>query len=255
MNQSEFIASGVVELYVLGICTEAEKIQIDTLRTTDAALEAAIQQFEVALEQQLAKQPTLPVTEDIDEKIIAIFNTPAIQKSATVIPITNASKKKNIYTKLAIAASLLLCITVAINYWSSNKKVSKNVLTSNTSKTLPLSDSLQLVNKANIIPITMFGQGTHSICRCTMYWDTKAKKAFIQIHHLATTDATTDYQLWATVNGKPVSIGMVDESIRNSYIILENTPNTATEFYITREGAGGNTNPSSDVYVKGTAVI
>lgn len=72
---------------------------------------------------------------------------------------------------------------------------------------LPLQD-YEVMNNPSITPVAMYGVGYHAICRCTMFWDKKTGKIYLMIHHLQN-PPQKDYQLWATVNGKPVSIGIV----------------------------------------------
>ena len=86
---------------------------------------------------------------------------------------------------------------------------------------------------------------SHSICRCTMFWDKKTGKIYIMIHHLVPQSCTQkDYQLWAMVNDKPVNVGIIKDEIRDRFIELPNVPAGATAFSVTLENAGGSATPS-----------
>ena len=104
----------------------------------------------------------------------------------------------------------------------------------------------------SITPVAMYGVGIHSICRCTMFWDKKTGKMYVMIHHLVESSAAKDYQLWAMVDGKPVSVGIINDEIRGRFIELQNVPFSANEFIVTLEQAGGSTTPTeSQTYLAG----
>lgn len=99
----------------------------------------------------------------------------------------------------------------------------------------------------------MKGVGLHAVCRCTMFWDKNTGKAYIMIHHLLPSTDGKDYQLWATVNGKPVSVGLVNDKIRDRFVEVSGVPEGANEFAVTLENDGGAIVPTLDeTYLKGT---
>ena len=98
----------------------------------------------------------------------------------------------------------------------------------------------------------MYGVGYHAICRCTMFWDKQTGKMYMIIHHLPKSSAQKDYQLWAMVDGKPISIGIVQDEIRGRFIEMNNVPAGAVSFIVTLEKAGGTTAPTLDeTYLQG----
>jgi anti-sigma-K factor RskA len=116
---------------------------------------------------------------------------------------------------------------------------------------LPAADFAVMTDRS-ITPVAMYGVGYHAICRCTMFWDKNTGKAYIMIHHLVPAPDGKNYQLWAMVNGKPVSAGIVNEKIRGRFIEMPNVPETSTAFIVTLENAGGSTTPTeSETYLAG----
>jgi anti-sigma-K factor RskA len=54
------------------------------------------------------------------------------------------------------------------------------------------------------------------------------------------------------VDGKPVSIGIINDAIRGRFIEMEKVPAGATAFTVTLEKAGGNTTPTmAEEYLRG----
>jgi len=117
MDINEYISSGIIEMYVMGICSPEEKTELELLRSQYPELDKAIVQFEKDLENNLLLQGTEPGTAT-DEKILQTLRT--LQPPAPVISIashnTAATKKFNWLRPVAAAAVLLLGISVFYNY-------------------------------------------------------------------------------------------------------------------------------------------
>ena len=151
---------------------------------------------------------------------------------------------------LAAAASILLLFSTGLNYYL-YKRIGEKPQSVNTAS-LPLHD-YEVMNNPSITPVAMYGVGYHAICRCTMFWDKKTGKVYIMIHHLQKSPPDKDYQLWATVNGKSVSVGIVQDEIRGRFIELNNVPAGATAFAVTLEKDGGSETPDiNEMYLKGS---
>jgi hypothetical protein len=226
MNGKDYILSGIIEQYVLGLCTPMEKAELELLRKTDTELNEAIINFEFQFEKEMMNYTSLPdkVTDiKIIEKIDSLTAKP-------LMPI-NSIKERKIYFNwlrpLAAAFILLLGTSVVFNYilYSKNKKqqLDLDVHIKNVPITLPVND-YNILKDPTITPIAMYGVGYHSICRCTMFWDKKTGKVYIMIHHLPKSSSKEDYQLWANVDGKPVSVGIINDAIRDRFIEMTNMP-------------------------------
>lgn len=253
MNIKEYISSGIIELYVLGICSPEEEKEFESLRHQYPELDAAVQEYEMQLENEMQQQATLPSAE-IDEKILKTFdslNTPIV-----ALPVYKENKRSVSWWKMAAAASILLLITSAVfNYLLYNKTKKQELALQSkgdNKPTLPAGD-YEILKDPTITPVAMYGVGYHAICRCTMFWDKKTGKIYVMIHHLPKSSKSKDYQLWANVNGTQVSVGIVKDEIRGRFIEMQNVPAGATAFTVTLEKAGGSTTPDMDeAYLAGS---
>lgn len=250
MNSKEYIISGNIEAYVLGLCTPEEKAEAEAMRLQYPEVNEAIVAFEKALEKEFTGNPS-PTSTALDATILQSLNA----LGTPVIPIAPAPVKRSNWFKMAAAAAVVLLIGSSIlNYTLYNKTKAQELALEtkqNEAASLPIADYSVLKNPA-ITPVAMNGVGIHAICRCTMFWDKKTGKAYIMIHHLVPSSPGNNYQLWATVNGQPVSIGLINDKIRDRFIEMPNVPNDASGFSVTLEKAGGSSSPTeSETYLVG----
>lgn len=256
MSDKDYISSGIIEQYVLGLCTPEEEAELEQLRKVDAAFNEAIINFEIQFELEMMRHTSMPGAAT-DSKILEQIDS---LKPIPVVPISINQEKTIKYKWLrpvAAAAILLLGTSVVFNYilYSKNKKQQQELAARNNNNvpvTLPAAD-YNILKDPTITPVAMYGVGYHAICRCTMFWDKKSGKVYIMIHHLPKSSSEQNYQLWVNVDGKPVSVGIINDVIRDRFIEMSNMPAGTTSFIVTLEKAGGTTVPTEDeIYLKGT---
>ncbi len=251
MDIQNYISSGIVETYVMGLCSTDEKKEIEALRPQYPELDKAILEYENSLEHTLLSNATLPPKE-LDDKILQVFGQlqpTADRKAAKEFRMA----KPNWYKYVAAAAVLLLIVSSAFNYtlYRENAEQAAVLQTKEQYSPLPM-DDYNVLKQQTITPVAMYGVSTHSICRCTIFWDKAAGKAFVMIHHLPRVSGS-NYQLWALVDGKPISVGIIDENIRDRFIQLDKVPLGASSFIVTLEKSGGTTTPTlEETYLSGS---
>lgn len=264
MIENVEISTGIIEQYVLGLCSPEDQLVIDLSRQTNLDLDKAILEFELQLEQEMMRGGLLP-SKETDSIILSRLSTlnlssanqSTANSSSEVEPQTGVNRQIIIRTirYFAVAASVILVVGASYNLiiFSKYKHQQADLISRklNAISSLPVGD-YSILKDPNITTIAMNGVGVHMICRCTMFWDKKTGKVYIMIHHLPLSDNTKDYQLWANVNGKPVSVGIIDDSIRGRFIQLANMPIAASSFSVTLEKAGGASLPTEKgTYLRG----
>lgn len=247
----EYISSGIIEQYVLGMCNNEEKAELELLRKKHPNVQKAITDFELLFEQQMMANNVMP-TAETDVKILGQLK---VLHHAPVISINKNQHNNYAWLKgIAAAAIVFLGISGAFNYllYKKNNEQKETIsAVKNLPASLPISN-YNVLKDPSITPIAMYGVGYHSICRCTMFWDKKTKKMYMMIHHLPKSSDKKDYQLWAMVDGKPISIGIVNDAIRDQFIEMPNVPEGAVAFTVTLEKAGGTTTPTmEEAYLQG----
>jgi anti-sigma-K factor RskA len=251
MNIDNYISSGIIEQYVMGLCSNEECIEVEQLRKQYPAIDKAIVNYEIAFEQQMLQNVAMPskVTDDSILQKLHALQTPVVS--------INKNKTALWVKAVAAAAVILLGVSTVYNYslYTKNKEQETALAAKNNlPTTLPAADFSVLKNPG-ITPVAMYGVGIHAICRCTMFWDKKTGKAYVMIHHLVKSGDKRDYQLWAMVDGKPVNVGLVNDEIRDRFIEVTNVPANATAFSVTLENAGGSNIPTvEETYLEGKLI-
>ena len=251
MDINNYISSGIIEMYVMGLCSPEEMAELELLRIQYPELHKAVLQFETEFENNAIKNATETgiKTDDRILQTLQSLQTPVIAINSK----QTAVKKINWFNPAAAAAILLFAASSIFNYVLYNKTKEQQLALNEKEAYSPLPpNDYTILNNPQITPVAMYGVGLHSICRCTMFWDKKTGKMYIMIHHLPQSSAQNDYQLWAMVNDKPVQVGIIKDEIRGRFIEMPNVPAGATAFSVTLEKAGGASTPTeSETYLKG----
>lgn len=276
MTTQEYISSGIVESYVLGLADRAEREEFERMSSQHPEVRAAREAFELALEEQLlisAVQPPAAIKQSILDKIAAETN----QQSATpVVDIKSNVKLKQLpidrWIKYMAAASVVLLLASAglnIYLFSQYRNFSNkyaNLLASQTelasnNKTIQArleqyENTISMFKDSSMSVIKMQGSAVpgggspDQSSLATVLWNNKTKDVFLLINNLPAPTAEQQYQLWAIVDGKPVDAGVFDLADNNTVLRMKNIP-AAQLFAVTLEKKGGSPTPQGKMYVLG----
>ena len=250
MDIANYISSGIIEMYVMGLCTPQERHELEKLRLQHPLLNDAILSYEIKFEDNLVQNAT-PPGDDIDDRILKTLNT--LQEPVSVISGSQFKTANRLWIKaMAAAAITLLALSVVYNivYHQKVNTLEQSLKEKEKYSPLPISD-YNILKQPTITPIAMYGVAPHGICRCTLFWDKKTGKIYMMIHHLPMS-SQSNYQLWAIIEGKPISVGLINDKIRDRFIELENVPGQASAFIVTLEKPGGNSTPTiEETYLSG----
>lgn len=269
MNIEEYISSGIVEAYVLGVATDEEVREIEQLMTQHPELVAAIREQEDVLinyakENAVTPPPQLKQTiwqalsgDTMDEAEPTITSTPKIK-------ITPNAPAKTGWNKYALAASLALLIaSAAANVWQmgENNKMkndvavlaaNQKVLTEEKDNALAAAqkanNAIEVLSLPKLLKINLAGVGTHTAETAMLYWDGASGDVYVDLDKMPEAPAGKQYQLWAIVDGKPVDAGMYEANNHLALHKMKNIPK-AEMFAITIENSGGSPSPTMDQMV------
>jgi anti-sigma-K factor RskA len=258
VNIKEYISSGIVESYVLGLASAEERKEFDQLCIQYPELVKARTDFEIALEHQALENAVAPPA-NLKNKIWQQIST---TNEAKVVPmqVTNGAAKKTNWWKYAAAACVALL--AGSLYWNltlvnKNQSIQKEY-DSSVARLGTLEKDMEVLrgSNPNIKMASMAGTPASPASYTTVYWDTASHDVYLLINNLPKPAADKEYQLWAFINNQPVDLGLIDGDYfikQQRLLIKAKSAQKVEAFAITLEkkGRADISKPGGDVYVLG----
>jgi Anti-sigma-K factor rskA len=267
----EIISSGLLELYVAGIASEAESRQVEQWAATYPEVKEELNAIETALENYALGNAVQPA-DHVKNKVLA--GVAAGKSTATPVKMDEPVLKKApvvaLWKRMAAASVILLAGSAiwSISLYNKNKTYQKELTAAqtalnNSEATAKVQQQAYLLNHHEME--VMLSEGVTQIamqktasapdgCAAKIFWNKKTGEVYIDPCRMAKVPAGKTYQLWAIVNGKMVDAGIVKTgSVEDKYSIQKMKAFESAEgFAVTVEKAGGNTVPTLEqTYVTG----
>ena len=247
MNVQEYISTGIVESYVLGLASAEERSEFESMCNQYPEILQARIAFEEVLERTALHNAITPPV-DLKEKILS-----EIQPTAKVVSIPSPIRK-NGFLKVAIAACLILLagsLYWNISLYNKNKKTDTDLELSQQTLAQMEADA-KAIQQSSIRMARMDGTSISPQSFTTVYWDTTSHDVYLMINNLPKPASDQQYQLWALLDGKPIDMGMLEISEKPLQLYRMKNAQAAQAFAITLEKRGGSLKPSLDkMYVMG----
>ena len=267
MNVQEYILSGVVESYVLGLASAEERAEFERMCAAHSEVRAARDAFEQLLEKQLLSQAVAPPS-NLKSKVIADIEIENDKRQGKkVVSMKQAPVVQSGWLRYVAAAAVILLVgSTILNFYfftEYKKYISKyDELVASQTQMATLNQALQTKVQQYESMLNIFQDTSMSIVKMlpaapdgpaigghtTVYWNNNSKDVYLVVNNLPKPAADKQYQLWAIVDGKPVDAGVFD--IQNGPVKMKNIPN-AQAFAITLEPKGGSASPTLPIYVLG----
>jgi anti-sigma-K factor RskA len=256
-----FIESGILELYVLGDVSPAERQQVEAMIQKYPVVRAELGEMEKALESYAlanAIQPSEKQRSKILNSLVtnlADDSTFRSKKEEAAVVAMPAQQTGNFY-KYAFAASVALLIGSLLAMYNLNTQlqqkkeelVAMNTQNQRFSKTVGYMDEqLSIFRDPNYKVLRLKGTKNLPSGNVLVAWNPSQKKVILDMKSLdmPVNDKNHQYQLWALVGGKPVDLGVFDKLDNDSLHMKEMKPVAlAQAFAVTREPRGGSVNPT-----------
>lgn len=259
----QFIESGILELYVLGDVSTAERREVEAMIQKHPAVRAEVEEIERALESYAMDNAIEPSEKQrakvLNSLVVNLADDRIFTKKETVTEPTVISMRPpatNNFYKYAFAASIALLVASLVVIDSLNSKlqektqqlIAANVQNQHIAKTVNyMNDQLGVFRDTSFKILHLKGTKNLPDGNMVVAWSSTKKKVMIDLKSLnmPVNDQGHQYQLWALVSGKPVDLGVFDKFENDTLAMKEMKSVTlAQAFAVTREPRGGSVNPT-----------
>lgn len=277
MNTQEYISSGIIEAYLLGLASDEEARELMLLSEKYPDIRIAMEEAQETLDTFGALHRQQPPAHLKNKIWAAIENeeqttnnnrssghvVDAISQDVPSSASLNAAQEQHahrtgsnriILWKYAAAASIALMtgsIIFSYSLFSNNKELAGRIKALQTEHQVFVSQlqqherEMHLMLDTSMAHIVLAGVPQHPGSKATVLWDTKTKDVYLAVNMIPPPPSGMQYQLWAIVDGIPVDLGMYDNNANERIQKMKAVPQ-AQMFAITLEKAGGSPVPTLD---------
>ncbi len=248
MDSKEYIASGILELYVAGSLSEKENQEVYEAMQKYPEVKAEVESIEKAIVQltAFAKKDNSYDFETIKNQLI--------DKEPKVIPI---SKPKTNWLQYSGWAASLLIGSILIFTLSKNNQLKEQIASEkelleaqidSASTNLATAEKLiEIFRDKDIISVPLAGQTVSPTSYAKVYWDKKTNSIYLDAKGLPEPPKGKVYQVWSLKLSPltPTSLGTLDSfTADNNKIFTITNANESEAFGITLEPEGGSLSPT-----------
>ena len=279
MEIKDIISSGLLELYITGLTSTEETLQVEQWAEQYPEVRNEIEELQIVMESYAMAQAIQP-DDSLKAKILSKINPDdsfkekifsQIQSTLPIhepVPINTTPEKNEgakiysipSYYKWAVAASVILLIgSLILNYTFYNKyqdtskdlQVAQNELQKQQQLAAAMNKDMGVMTDKNAMPVVLNGTEKSPDAVARIFWmKNNGGDVYVDPTNLPQAPTGMQYQLWAIVDGKPVDAGMISTEKGIYHIQKMKSFGKAQAFAITLETAGGNPTPKGDMIVQ-----
>lgn len=260
MDIQKYIASGILEQYILGNTTETESREVEQYVREYPEIAEELKSIQAALESWAMAEGQEPRAE-LEEELMRKVESGASAELDKPAP----GKKTGLSPMSVLIAALLLALGLLIYQYLQQLAIKEELNQSRTEleqlkkECAALQDTTTtLLNYANIVGnpnsqhVAMIGQQIAPTSLASVYWNPTTQKSYLEIKNLPSPPSDKQYQLWAIVDGTPVDMGVFD--VERGWANIKEVPfiDNPQAFAVTLEQKGGSPTPTLEqMYVLG----
>jgi anti-sigma-K factor RskA len=246
MNSKEYIASGILELYIAGSLSEKENEEVHAAIQENPEILAEVESIEKAIVQLTAatKKDTTYFFNDIKEKLK--------DTETKVISFPKPNRKQYIGWAAAFILGSTLLLSVLQNnnlkeQLASEKQQLEEQINKSSNSLADAEKLIEVFRDKDIISIPLAGQTVSPTSYAKVYWDKKTNSIYLDAKGLPVPPKGKVYQVWSLTLDPltPTSLGVLDSFTADiNKIFTITNANESEAFGITLEPAGGSLSPN-----------
>ena len=258
MTKEDFILSGLLEQYALGVTTQQERLLVEEFLVKYPAMEAELYEIEDALQNYALKNAQRPSPNVKDKLFSQLFpeQNSSLPQTAKVVNIESTNPGS--FYKIASAAMLVLLLgSIAFGYYfynqnqqnQNNLAITQQSLKQQQNLNESLSGNLNIITDKYAQSVSLKGTPQAPEAAAKIFWIKNTGQVYVDSRDLPAAPTGKQYQLWAIVDGSPVDAGMIETKKGKYYIQKMKSFGQAQAFAITLEKSGGSTSPTMEEMV------
>ncbi len=259
MDIKAYIASGILELYVLGKLDQAQRLEVEANAAQYPEISAEIRAIEEALEAYARLQSVQPPAGTLDDlmKRVGDSKTARPPQSKSI----NAAAKTNPLWWAFAAISLAIMGWMMWQSGQQNEKIQtlstelealKNSCREIDLANQRLRSELLILKNPDNHQIILRGTPLSPEAIASVFYNPAVQKSYLDPINLPLPPENMQYQLWAIVDGAPVDMGVFTIDPASDLLVEVPFITNPAAFAITLEKAGGSPVPTLEqMYVIG----
>ncbi|RFC54593.1 anti-sigma factor [Brumimicrobium aurantiacum] len=269
MDIKEYIASGILERFVLGDISEQERQEVACLTKIYPELQEELFAHQKGVEQMVSKYATTPPVKLKSEILSKIKDIPqenlnSNNNEGKVVMMNNSTSNRFKYIAAACSVALFISIGTGLYLNNENSELQGDITANNSmlkeliekndelaSKNEKINSKFNLVTNSSTSKITMKGTENQPQSLASIFVSGEDEQLYLQVNNLPEITESNDYQLWAIVDGKPKSLGVFNSINEKDLLEMDYYAN-AQAYAVTLEPKGGSESPTMEqMYVYG----
>ena len=249
MDIQEYISSGIIESYVLGLASPEEIAEFEKMCALYPELVAARTKFELSIEKQAFENAVIPPA-GRKEKIWSAIQKVTPRISSKIVTKQAGRARSNGLRWLAAASVILFLLTawLAYSFYNKNRQLQAKIDNNDTTinelqaKINEMARGEKIMHDPDVMVVNMVGlKGSSS--SANVYWDSTSTNVYMVVKNMAKLPSDKQYQLWALIGSSPVDLGLFDLPESNNVILKMKNTQKADAFAITIENRGNTGGP------------
>lgn len=259
MNIKDYIASGILEEYVMGVTSEQETQEVKCMSHIYPEIKAELLKLEDALGQYARLYERTPPAE-LKNRIFGEMefgNKEEKKEESVQEPEVTMVKVVPLWSKISIAAAILSAIYAGSLYYDNQQtkadmRAMSARMTEMDQQNALNQDFLAMYKNADMKIVKLSGKEISPESSVDVFWNQKNQEVALNILSLPKPERGKQYQLWTIVDGVPVDMGMIDKDFQGKILKMKATAGKVIAFAITLEKEGGSPSPTLEkMYVMG----
>ena len=269
MNTAEYIASGILESYVLGTVSDQERREVNCLSAIYPEIQQELDQLGLSLENYALLHSVEPPA-NLKDRIMGQLSfekkpEPIIRPMP--VDLSQSRPTYNVTWIVAAAVALVVLIfsfSLLTQLRTSQKTMARaeyakdslqNEMQRLRGQQAATEQTLALLRQPGNRTLKLLGNEKAPNGDMLVYWNSQTHQVAVEVRSLPPLRPDQQYQLWSLVGGKPVDAGVFDATSANQLVQRLNRPiDRADAFAVTVEKRGGSPTPTLSTLLAMTPV-